>query len=67
MKVKKCKCGADIIFIRLASGKFMPCLTKEVITSGGDLVKGYQPHFIDCPMAKQFRKERSDGTKRKDG
>jgi hypothetical protein len=67
--MKKCRCGVDIIFIRLSSGRLMPCLAKEdtVITASGEMVKGYQPHFIDCPYSKQFRKERSNAQKPKDG
>lgn len=44
----QCKCGKDQWFIRMAkSGKLNP-MTDEAIS-----------HYVDCPFAKDFRKDKS--------
>jgi hypothetical protein len=58
-KTTKCRCGVEIFFIKLVSGRHMPCLPdlQTIVTVDGQLQKGYLPHFIDCPYAGDFRKK----------
>jgi hypothetical protein len=68
MNIKKCKCGADISFILMASNRKMPVDAKpvnmvrfepEIGAAGvGFMEKVYQPHWATCPLAKQFKKEK---------
>jgi hypothetical protein len=75
MKTKKCKCGADIAFVEMTSGKQMPVDAKAEqmivmehtahhiggpVTSRGRMMKAYRPHWGTCPLAKQFKKEKGD-------
>jgi len=63
MNINKCKCGADIAFIEMASGKKMPIDAQWEnmvwINQGGagQMVKVYRPHWGTCPLAKQFKKK----------
>ena len=58
------RCGADIEFVRMKSGKFNPVNAKPVfiiITDDGRVEAGRESHFSNCPGAKEFRhgKERA--------
>ena len=58
-----CKaCEAEIKFIRTEKGRNMPVDTKPitVITSLGKTIKGFIPHWANCPGANQFRKKSTD-------
>jgi len=59
--VRPCKaCGAALVFIRMVpSGKLNPCNAEPItlINEHGEVVKGYQSHFITCPEAARFRKK----------
>jgi len=71
MKTVKCKCGADIAFIEMVSGKKMPVdakaeqmvwipeLKDAIVFSDrkGEMVKVYRPHWATCPLAKDFKKK----------
>lgn len=71
MKTVKCKCGAEIAFIEMVSGKKMPVdakpeqmivipeLTDPVFYGNvkGEMVKAYRPHWGTCPLAKDFKKK----------
>lgn len=58
----KCKsCGAPIHFIKMKSGANMPVekeMVKYFIPAGNhaDLVKGWLPHWGNCPGADKHRK-----------
>ena len=53
--IKNCKaCGASIEWWQTPSGSWMP-LDK----------KTYKPHWGTCPKAKQFRRAKSHGSKRR--
>jgi hypothetical protein len=67
--MKRCKCGKMIDFIIMESGKKMPVEIENPIRVavkahqsiiGGDetykLVSGFIPHWINCPYAKDFKK-----------
>lgn len=57
----KCRsCGADIKFIKTVKGKAMPVEVKQIwiLTEDGELVKGYLPHWSNCPGANEHRKEK---------
>ena len=46
-KITVCrKCSAEIFFVKMPSGKFMPVNLKTE-----------ESHFIDCPAAKKFRRK----------
>jgi len=61
-----CKsCGAEIKFIKMASGKTMPVDVKELsmvqaeegsLWDNGKIVKVFQPHWATCPTADEHRK-----------
>jgi len=61
--VKKCKgCCADIYWIEMNSGKYMPVdkgpEKRVVIKDGkGFLLDTYMPHWSTCPAAEKFKKE----------
>ena len=72
MNIVKCKCGADIAFVTMVSGKKMPVdakaeqmvfvpefsKTDTLFTDRqGEMVKVYRPHWGTCPLAKQFKKK----------
>jgi len=75
MNIKKCKCGADIAFITMVTGKKMPVDAKpesmvmvpeytgiQLFTDRqGEMVKVYRPHWGTCPLAKQFKKKEKKG------
>lgn len=64
----KCKCGQEILFLVLSSGKKHPVnmMPKKVWVSYPDigapgryfykLMEGYESHFSTCPFADEFRK-----------
>jgi hypothetical protein len=75
MNIKKCRCGADIAFIEMVSGKKMPVDAKAenmvfiaeypvdpVFTAEGkgEMVKVFRPHWGTCPLAKKFKKKKGD-------
>jgi len=56
----KCKsCGANIVWIKTAAGKSMPCSEKllTVITATGSVIRGRESHFASCGQAKDWRKK----------
>ena len=71
-------CGADILWVKLKSGKSNP-LDPEIIVSDGTKIlyvdemqefkkvapgrKGYQSHFSSCPDANKFRKGKQKNEK----
>jgi hypothetical protein len=66
----KCKCGAEIVFIKLNTEKRMPCESEPIkAVAPGDLLGGYfltdvwLPHWSKCPHANEFRKTKKGGKK----
>ncbi len=60
----KCKgCGAEIVWIKTANGKNMPCNAEKatIVTEAGEVVAGYIPHWATCPQYKTFKKENRNG------
>lgn len=58
----KCtSCQAEIEWVKMASGKSMPCDPKliTVITEGGLTIQGRVSHFSTCPNANQHRKPKT--------
>jgi len=59
--VIKCRCGAEIRFVKLRSGKSMPidpqAYNMLVVSPDGlaDVRQCYVSHFASCPMAEDFR------------
>ena len=51
-------CDAEIIWIKMKSGANMPChpKTQRMVTPGGEVVEVYEPHWVTCPDAKEWRK-----------
>lgn len=66
MLMKKCRgCGATIFWIRMHTGRMMPCDTdKQVFVVdgpvGGQVYKGYRPHWASCPNAADFKKKTTE-------
>ena len=66
---KICKCGAEIEFLETEKGKLMPYrpntfkLRLVRYTKGGKdygkMVTTFEPHWVDCPFAKDFKKEKA--------
>lgn len=57
--MSKCKgCGAEIVWIKTAAGKSMPCNSDKVtiVTEDGKTATGYIPHWATCPAAQKFKK-----------
>lgn len=54
----KCKCGAEIKFVKLKSGKLMPfdTIKTKVLLENGEIHDGYISHFITCKFSNEFRK-----------
>ena len=52
-------CNAEILWIRLSSGRSMPCDPQRasVVTLEGTIISGYGSHFATCPNAAQHRKK----------
>ena len=53
-----CKsCGKEIQFIKIKSGKSMPTdMTRlNLVTSDGDVVFGYRPHWVTCDDPTRFK------------
>lgn len=58
MRQDTCKgCGEQIIWIKTLAGKAMPCdpKVKTIITSVGQMYRGYESHFATCPKADELR------------
>lgn len=54
----KCKgCGADIVWIKTANGKNMPCdeAKTTIVTESGETLVGHIPHWATCPQARSFK------------
>ena len=59
-----CKCGAEIEFIRMTTGAQMPYRPDSAVKMlvrfqkgekvYGKIVTVWEPHFYDCPHAKEF-------------
>ena len=51
-------CGRPIVWVTMASGKKMPCnpLVLQVVTDGGQVVRGRISHYATCPHAGSHRK-----------
>jgi len=70
--VPRCKkCNAEIIWIKMDSGKSMPCnvekttiVTRPFKTNTGMVITGHIPHWATCPFADEFRKD-TNGKKKK--
>lgn len=70
MIYKKCQyCDAPIVFIRMHTGMFIPCdpdkkVFVEETKAGGQVHKGFIPHWANCPIAKKqktfYHKENSE-------
>jgi hypothetical protein len=59
-----CKCGAEIEFVKMKSGKMNPVNVKPmytIVTNDGNIAQGRISHFATCPMAGEFRKDKSNG------
>lgn len=55
----KCRsCGADIVWIKMQSGKANPCDAARVriVTADGRVVSGYISHFATCEFADKHRR-----------
>lgn len=50
-------CNAEIVWVKTAGGKRMPCdpAIVTVVTDQGDVVKGRVPHWVTCPASSKFR------------
>jgi hypothetical protein len=58
-----CKgCGAEVLWITMVSGKSMICDPKQltIITEGGQMRKGYVPHWATCPQAGTFKNQKEE-------
>ena len=69
-RITRCKdCDAEIRFIQMRSGKYMPVNAEDHVCQPGELVvtslgttsgvqgtRGYIPHWHTCPAAATFRK-----------
>lgn len=53
-------CGAEIVWVKLATGKNAPCdpAVLTIHTEDGRTVRGRRSHFASCPNADQHRNER---------
>lgn len=63
MDNSKCRgCGQLINWIKMKSGKMMPVDPQQmtVITSEGQAVRGFIPHWSTCPNFKDFKKKQND-------
>jgi len=61
--VGKCtSCGAEVLWVRMASGKAMPCNPKvlKIVTDAGNVVSGRESHFATCPGAASHRKSKPE-------
>ena len=63
----KCKaCGAEIKWVKVASGKAMPCNVRPltvVVPKTGEVVRAYESHFSTCPEADKFRNKKKKRNK----
>ena len=59
MKKAICQsCKQDIVWIKMGSGKMMPCNPQKIaiVTEDGDVVVGRVSHFSTCQFADRHRK-----------
>lgn len=67
------KCGCEIRWVEMASGKIMPCNPNTVAvivvdaSKKGKLLYGYTPHWETCPKAKLFKHGVGDSDEDEDG
>lgn len=57
--MSRCKsCNREIVWIKMKSGKAMPCDPDKVVvvTEDGETVTGYTSHFATCPNANMHRR-----------
>jgi hypothetical protein len=62
-----CKgCGKRMVWVKTPKGKSMPlvCVPMVLVNIEQNF---WQPHFIDCPQAKQFKKPAVGGKRTKAG
>lgn len=52
-------CGVYIEWVKMKSGKMMPCdpAPVTIVTSDGKVETGFISHFATCPKANQLRKK----------
>jgi hypothetical protein len=58
MPVATCRtCGKKIQFLKTLKGRAMPVELQErtLLTTGGDLAKGFEPHFINCKNYRRMK------------
>lgn len=66
MILRKCKgCGATIAWIRMHTGSMMPCNPDKKVfvhegPAGGQIYKGYTPHWSTCQNASNFKKPKME-------
>jgi hypothetical protein len=50
-------CGELIQFITSKEGKKIPCNLdmKKIVTTDGQVIRGYESHFSTCPNADEWR------------
>ncbi len=63
--MSRCKgCDAELVWIRSASGKPIPCDPKElaIVTEDGRVVTGRIAHFATCSKVNQFRRPKAATT-----
>lgn len=55
-------CQRPIRWVKTRNGKSMPVDDKivTIITQNGDVMKGWQSHFVSCPASEQYRRHRDD-------
>lgn len=55
--MSKCKaCGAEICWVRMFSGKMMPCdIDGKVVDDKGEKIVVLKPHWANCPKAEEYR------------
>jgi len=60
-----CKaCGAEICWVRMESGKMMPCnLDGQVIDDKGEKLVILKPHWENCPKSQEFHRARAEAQK----
>ncbi len=53
-------CGAEIAWVRMESGKMMPCdIDAEIITEkDGSKLVVLKPHWASCPYADEHRRDK---------
>lgn len=59
--MKQCEsCGKRINFIYSPKGKWIPVETTgtTIVTREGEVVKGFEQHWVNCPHADEHRRTR---------